>query len=49
MNYFLFTAIGLAVAFMLVIWNNKRNKEKLYNRKNRNFRANFNQRKNEKL
>lgn len=29
------------VGFLLVVWNNKRNQNKLYNRKNRNFRENY--------
>jgi len=31
----------IMVLFLLVIWNNKNNKNKLYNRKGRNFRENF--------
>jgi len=33
--------IGLAILFMIVFANNKRNKNKLYHRKRRNFRDNY--------
>ncbi|WP_299768752.1 hypothetical protein [uncultured Dokdonia sp.] len=33
--------IGLAVLFMVVFANNKRNKDKLYHRKRRNFKDNY--------
>lgn len=29
--------IGLFFVLLIVIWNNKRNKKKFYNRKSRNF------------
>ncbi len=33
--------IGIAVLFALVSWNTKRNKNKLYGRKKRNFKKNY--------
>ena len=33
--------IGLAILFLLVFANNKRNKNKLYRRKRRNFKDNY--------
>ncbi|WP_299684354.1 hypothetical protein [uncultured Dokdonia sp.] len=40
--------IGLAVLFMIVFANNKRNKNKLYHRKRRNFRDNYEAKRKEK-
>lgn len=45
MKPILLTFCGLALLFLLVIWNNKNNKNKLYNRKSRNFQINHNSRK----
>lgn len=33
--------IGIALLFIIVIWNSKRNKKKLYSRDQRNFRKNY--------
>lgn len=33
--------IGLAILFLLVFANNRRNKKRLYNRKRRNFKDNY--------
>ena len=33
--------IGLAILFLIVFANNKRNKNKLYHRKRRNFKENY--------
>lgn len=33
--------IGIAILFLLVSWNHKRNKNKLYDRDKRNFRKNY--------
>ncbi|MAQ75473.1 MAG: hypothetical protein CL613_03970 [Aquimarina sp.] len=33
--------VGLAALFALVMWNTKRNKEKFYGRRKRDFRRNF--------
>lgn len=33
--------IGLAILFIIVFANNKRNKNKLYHRKRRNFKENY--------
>ncbi len=33
--------IGIALLFILVSWNTKRNKSKLYGRKKRNFKKNY--------
>jgi|TARA_R100000544_G_C2162545_1_gene28346 hypothetical protein len=38
----------LAVLFVIVFLNNRRNKEKRYNRRGRNFKDNYYQRKREK-
>ena len=38
--------IGLAILFLVVIANNRRNKNKLKNRKGKNFRERYNERKN---
>lgn len=35
------TVIVIAVLFVLVTWNTKRNKNKLYNRNERNYRKNY--------
>ncbi|GGG28216.1 hypothetical protein GCM10011344_31270 [Dokdonia pacifica] len=40
--------IGLAVLFMVVFANNNRNKNKLYRRKKRNFKDNYEAKKKEK-
>lgn len=40
--------IGLAILFLLVFANNKRNKKKLYNRKRRNFKDNYEAKRKEK-
>ncbi|WP_198540629.1 hypothetical protein ACF3OE_05070 [Capnocytophaga canis] len=45
MELFIYVTIGLAVAFVLVVWNNKNNRKKLSSRKNRNFRQNYEQKK----
>ncbi|MEP0263888.1 hypothetical protein [Dokdonia sp.] len=37
--------IGLAILFILVFFNNKKNKDKLYHRKRRNFKDNYNAKK----
>lgn len=33
--------IGLAILFLLVFANNRKNKKRLYNRKRRNFKDNY--------
>ncbi|MEW7292647.1 hypothetical protein [Aquimarina sp. 2304DJ70-9] len=33
--------IGIAILFLAVSWNTKRNKDKLYGRKKRNFKNNY--------
>ncbi len=33
--------IIIAILFIVISWNNKRNKSKLYNRDKRNFRKNY--------
>ncbi len=33
--------IGIAILFIIVLWNSGRNKKKLYHRKNRDFRKNY--------
>lgn len=38
---FVLVIVGLAILFLLVLWNNKRNKSKRFNRDKRNFRKNF--------
>ncbi|WP_192901725.1 hypothetical protein [Psychroflexus aestuariivivens] len=38
---FILIIVGLAVLFLLVFWNNKRNKSKRFDRDKRNFRKNF--------
>lgn len=38
---FILVIVGIAVLFLLVLFNNKRNKRKRYDRKHRNFRQNF--------
>ncbi len=40
--------IIIAVLFFLVSWNNKRNKNKLYHRDQRNFRKNYLKKKDKK-
>lgn len=40
--------IGLAILFLLVFANNRRNKKRLYNRKRRNFKDNYEAKKKEK-
>jgi hypothetical protein len=40
-------AIVIVPIFLLLIWNNKKNKEKLYDRKGRSFRENYYSRKKE--
>lgn len=40
--------IGLAILFLLVFANNKRNKNKLYRRKRRNFKDNYEAKRKEK-
>ncbi len=40
--------IGLAILFLLVFANNKRNKDKLYHRKRRNFKDNYQAKRKEK-
>ncbi len=40
--------IGLAILFLLVFANNRRNKKRLYNRKRRNFRDNYEAKRKEK-
>ncbi len=35
------SVIGIAVLFVLVLWNSKRNKNKLYDRDQRDFRKNY--------
>lgn len=37
----IFTIIGIALLFIIVLWNSKRNNRKLYNRSERNFRKNY--------
>lgn len=32
--------VGIAILFLVVFWNNKRNQHKRYNRTKRNFRQN---------
>ncbi|WP_199729941.1 hypothetical protein [Aquimarina sp. AD10] len=33
--------VGIAILFIAVSWNTKRNKNKLYGRKKRNFKKNY--------
>lgn len=33
--------IAIAILFIVVMWNTKRNKQKLYNREQRQFRKNY--------
>ena len=40
--------IGLAILFLLVFANNRRNKKRLYNRKRRNFKDNYEAKRKEK-
>lgn len=40
--------MALAILFVIVFLNNRRNKEKRYNRRGRNFKDNYYQRKREK-
>ncbi|MEW7280072.1 hypothetical protein ABW636_15870 [Aquimarina sp. 2201CG1-2-11] len=39
------TVLAIAVLFVIVSWNTKRNKNKLYNRDKRNFRKNYEKKK----
>lgn len=36
----IFLIVGIAILFLVVYWNNKRNQHKRYNRTKRNFRQN---------
>lgn len=45
---FIFVIIIIAILFLLVFLNNKRNKQKRYDRKNRDFRRNFYEKKQNK-
>lgn len=36
----------IPIAFLIVLWNNKRNNKKLYQRKSRNFKENYLKKKN---
>ncbi|MFO7745706.1 MAG: hypothetical protein R6V36_10025 [Psychroflexus sp.] len=47
MQFIIVIAI-IAVLFLLVFFNNKRNKQKRYDRKNRDFRRNFYEKKQNK-
>ncbi|MFN2261441.1 MAG: hypothetical protein ABR595_05200 [Psychroflexus sp.] len=38
---FILVIVGLAILFLLVLLNNKRNKKKRFDRDKRNFRRNF--------
>jgi len=38
---FIVVIVGLALLFLLVLWNNKRNTNKRFDRDKRNFRKNF--------
>ncbi len=40
--------IGIAILFVLVSWNYKRNRDKLYDRNKRNFRKNYHKKKKRK-
>ncbi|WP_158250413.1 hypothetical protein [Aquimarina sp. I32.4] len=40
--------IAIGILFALVTWNTKRNKKKLYNRDERNFRKNYSKKKSRK-
>ena len=42
------TFIGIAVLFILVFFNNKKNKNRLYSRKRRSFKDNYYARKKDK-
>ena len=44
-----FYIVVIAILFLIVQRNNKKNKEKLYGRKGRNFRENFRAKKEERL
>lgn len=37
--------VGIALLFGIVLWNNKRNQHKRYNRDKRNFRKNYHEKK----
>ena len=45
---FIIVIIAIAILFFLVLFNNKRNRQKRYDRKNRNFRRNFYEKKKNK-
>lgn len=40
-NQLIIVIIGISILFILVLWNTKRNKRKLYNRTNRDFKKNY--------
>ncbi|WP_459209921.1 hypothetical protein [Aquimarina rhabdastrellae] len=40
-NQLILLIIAIAILFALVRWNSKRNKNRLYNRDERNFRKNY--------
>ncbi len=48
LNQLIFLIVGIAGLFLLVFWNTKRNKNKRFNRKNRDFRKNYYDKKKEK-
>jgi len=33
--------VGIAILFIAISWNTKRNKQRLYNRERRNFKKNY--------
>lgn len=48
-NQLIVMIIGIALLFVIVMWNTKRNKQKLYHRDNRDFRKNYQRKKKSKL
>jgi hypothetical protein len=47
-NQLILVVIGIAILFVLVLLNNKRNAKKRFEREQRNFRKNFYSKKNKK-
>ncbi|WP_158447887.1 hypothetical protein [Aquimarina longa] len=40
-NQLILMILGIAILFIAVSWNTKRNKNKLYNRKDRSYKKNY--------
>jgi FtsZ-interacting cell division protein ZipA len=47
-NQLILVVIAIAILFVLVLWNNKRNQKKRYEREQRNFRKTFYNKKSKK-